>query len=51
MHRIADWLDHHQGLQAGRLSLDNKGAAVDILYDDHGKPQEVRLAAGPAAAQ
>eukprot|EP00878_Enallax_costatus_P023182 GHUV01024646.1.p1 GENE.GHUV01024646.1~~GHUV01024646.1.p1 ORF type:complete len:127 (+),score=38.87 GHUV01024646.1:541-921(+) len=31
-------------LQAGRLSLDNGGAAVDIVYDDHGQPQEVRLA-------
>lgn len=34
-------------LQAGRLSLDNKGAAVDILYDDHGQPEQVRLAAAP----
>jgi D-galacturonate reductase len=37
-------------LQAGRLSLDNKGAAVDILYDDHGQPEQVRLAAAPTAA-
>eukprot|EP00882_Tetradesmus_deserticola_P003525 GHRQ01003730.1.p1 GENE.GHRQ01003730.1~~GHRQ01003730.1.p1 ORF type:complete len:435 (+),score=181.80 GHRQ01003730.1:307-1611(+) len=33
-------------LQAGRLSLDNAGAAVDILYDDDGQPREVRLAGG-----
>lgn len=33
-------------LQAGRVSLDNNGAAVDIVYDDHGQPQEVRLAKG-----
>lgn len=31
-------------LQAGRLSLDNGGAPVDILYDDDGSPQQVRLA-------
>lgn len=30
-------------LQAGRLSLDNKGAAVDIMYDDHEHPELVRL--------
>ncbi|KAF8062958.1 ydgJ [Scenedesmus sp. PABB004] len=33
-------------LQAGRLSLDAGGAPVDILYDDHGAPRDVRLAAG-----
>lgn len=37
-------------LQAGRLSLDNGGAAVDILYDDHGQPEQVRLAAAPVSA-
>lgn len=31
-------------LQAGRLSLDHHGAAVDILYDDDGQPREVKLA-------
>jgi D-galacturonate reductase len=36
-------------LQAGRLSLDNAGAAVDILYDDDGQPREVRLAGGSSS--
>lgn len=36
-------------LEAGRMSLDNKGAAVDILYDDNGQPQQIKLAAAPAA--
>jgi D-galacturonate reductase len=33
-------------LQAGRLSLDNTGAAVDILYSDNGQPEQVQLSAG-----
>jgi hypothetical protein len=32
-------------LQAGRLSLDNRGAPVDIMYGDDGQPHHVRLAA------
>lgn len=36
-------------LEAGRMSLDNQGAAVDILYDDNGQPQQIKLAAAPAA--
>jgi hypothetical protein len=31
-------------LQAGRLSLDHQGAAVDITYDDNGQPRDVVLA-------
>lgn len=37
-------------LQAGRMSLDNNGAAVDIIYDDKGQQQQVRLAAAPAGS-
>lgn len=34
-------------LQAGRLSLDKGGAAVDIAYDDHGQPHQVNVASRP----
>jgi hypothetical protein len=39
-----------QNKQAGRVSLDNGGAPVEILYDDDGVATGVRLAAGGAAA-
>ena len=30
-------------LEAGRLSLDNNGAWHDIVYDDMGKPKEIKI--------